>query len=53
MNKQKRVVIGMSESGIPYVVSKSKNVDVIFKKSKKQTLKKKVKSWLYHIQQQD
>lgn len=51
MKNQKRVVIGISESGEPYVVSKSRNVEVIFKKPKKQTMKKKLKTWFYHLQQ--
>ena len=45
----KRVVIGISDSGQPYVASKSKNVEVVFKKQKKRPLKKKIKTWLYYL----
>lgn len=47
----KKVIIGISESGKPYVVHQSRNVQVIFKKQKKRSWKKVIKKWLYHLKQ--
>lgn len=45
----KRVVIGISEHGQPYVVSKSNNVEVVFKKTKRRSLKKRIKTVRYYF----
>lgn len=53
MSKMKRVVIGISESGQPYIVHKSNNVEVIFKKQKRKPffkrIEKKAKTIIYQI----
>jgi hypothetical protein len=47
----KKVVIGIAPNGQPYVVHKPRKVEVVFKKEKKKSLKKRFRTWLYHLKQ--
>lgn len=45
----KRVVIGISDCGLPYVISKSRNIEVVIKQPKKRTFKKTLRIWIFQI----
>lgn len=45
----KQVIIGIDKKGKPYVMSAPKKVEVIFKEPKKRSLKKRLKTFLYHL----
>lgn len=47
--KNKQVVVGISDNGKPYVISKSRGVDVVFKPRKSPSLKKRIKTALYQV----
>lgn len=43
----RKVVIGIDETGTPYVVSKPRKVEVSFKQGKKKTWKKQWRTYWY------
>ena len=45
----KRVVIGFDAKGEPYIVSKPKKVEVVFKQPRKRTVKKRIKAIFYRL----
>lgn len=45
----RKVVIGFDKKGDPYVISASKKIEVVFKKEKKKSIKKRVKTFLYRL----
>lgn len=45
----KKVIISVDSKGQFYVVSAPKKIEVVFKEPKKKTLKKRIKTFLYHL----